>query len=206
MTIVTYYTNGTPYEQDAMKLVDSVKAAGLNVAAYGREKQEDWVTNCSMKADVCLNALTGLQDDIFWMDADSWVKSWPGVFNDPKFDVACYVEPWQTMSGKKCSIYREWAFKKGGMWTTGVLYLRNIPEVVELVHNWKTICVTNPHQWDQVSLQKAWIAMDNKPRFKALSRTYSCYGPYFGHDSGLKRHWGGRVSSKSSAQQHPKSE
>ena len=196
MKIVTYFT--PRYMDDAAKLKKSVEAAGKEFYGVCKDESRDWVTACSRKAGVCLDALTCLQDDILWMDADSWLKSWPQFFDLKHYDAACYVEPaWNMQKPKKCSIYQDWAKQHGGMWTTGVLLLRYNNSVMEMVHNWKTLCAANPSEWDQISLQKAYLSMENPPKFKALPRQLSCYGDYIGHNSGLKRHWKGQVSSES---------
>jgi len=110
LMVVGYYTIGTPYEQEAIKTINSCKRLGLNYDIIGVPNLGSWQANTRYKAKFMLDMLkkhTNMR--LFYIDVDAVFNDWPKLFETLNCDIAVR---WQDFRWRKneClsgSIYME---------------------------------------------------------------------------------------------------
>jgi hypothetical protein len=99
----TYYTPGTPYEQEAQELVANMAKHGITVSAIPYQQQHDWMRTCMARSillheEMELNIANAASDPdaardwLGLMDADLIIKEPPTLLKDPPegYDVMCH--------------------------------------------------------------------------------------------------------------------
>lgn len=159
ITIVTFYT--PEYQQEATELLKSCTDKWHSVKAYPKPSKGSWVHNCTMKAEVILQALEEFNTGIVWVDADARLKSIPTIFNniDKNYDFGCYWIPdvWNQPKNKHL---KPWSRGNEAL-AGGTLFFNNTDISKKLIHAWKTESEKNPTRWEQQSLQKVWEDFDS---------------------------------------------
>ena len=80
VTIVSYYTLDTPYEEEVKHLKASCEEFGISHHIEGVKNLGSWERNCAFKPFFLRKMLSKFQKPIFWVDADA-------VFlQEPNFD------------------------------------------------------------------------------------------------------------------------
>lgn len=147
MIVVAYYTVGTPYESLVKGFRESLGVSNpdLKVVIQPVLCQGSWEINCSQKSSVLLELLTGLKDDLLYIDIDAVVKR--------KIEVPENEED--------ISVY----FKDGEL-LSGTIFIRNTIEAREILHWWEEAQKKNLCTWDQQVLQK--VVKDKKIKVGSL--------------------------------------
>lgn len=69
--VISFYTRGTPYEDEARKLIASCQQWEIEAEIDGVSSRGSWESNCGMKAEFILSKLKKHRRDVFWVDADA---------------------------------------------------------------------------------------------------------------------------------------
>ncbi len=91
--IISFYTKGTPYEQEVKKLIASCKKFGLETAIEGVESFGNWEINCAYKPFFILKKLEELQKPVLWVDADAVFIQKPTWQEAFAADFSVHLEP-----------------------------------------------------------------------------------------------------------------
>lgn len=73
MRVISYYTENTPYKQEAENLINSLLPYGIHYSVYPIKNKGDWVLNCGEKPSIIYRALEHLKEDVLFLDADAIV-------------------------------------------------------------------------------------------------------------------------------------
>lgn len=138
--IVSFYTTGTPYEEEARHLIASCERLGLEHDIRGVPPQGSWVVNCAYKATFISERWFEHRRPILWVDADGVMRAPPALLASADADFAVHK-------------------RDGGAFRSGTLYLGASPLAEELLGRWLRRCKEQPLVWDQVSLDLEWEAM-----------------------------------------------
>lgn len=69
--VVSYYTKGTPYEEEVEGLRESCKQFGIECLIEGLEPQGSWAENCAIKPYFLRKMMQELDRPLLWVDADA---------------------------------------------------------------------------------------------------------------------------------------
>jgi hypothetical protein len=75
--VVSYYTENTPYQLEALSLIASCNAHGVECEIDGVPSMGDWVRNCALKPFFIRKKLLEKKRPLFWVDADAVFKKKP---------------------------------------------------------------------------------------------------------------------------------
>lgn len=135
--VVSYYTVGTGYEQEAAGLRACCDDLGLACDIRGVASRGSWEANCAMKAAFVRDRWLEHGDGVVWVDADARLARAPELLRARGFDFAVHrCSGWQFASGTVC------------FWRTA--------GAGALLDAWVARCEEDPWRWDQVSLDLAW--------------------------------------------------
>jgi len=119
--IITYFTLGTPYEQEVENLVNSLKRFNLPWHVFEVPSRGSWIKNVQINEEVILEAMDIYPDRaIVSLDADAVVQRYPALFEtlgDSNCDFAAHYHVWpkgnrkelfcSTMYFKNCDLTKE---------------------------------------------------------------------------------------------------
>jgi hypothetical protein len=134
---VSFYTRGTPYEDEARGLIESCERLGLEHRIEGVPDRGSWEANCAMKASFVRDAWRGSPKGVAWVDADARLHRAPRLFAASGIDFAVH----------RCG---------GWQFASGTLVFARTPGAGALLDAWAELCETDPRRWDQESLDLAW--------------------------------------------------
>ena len=136
-TVVSFYTIGTAYEQEANGLRECCERLGLGHDIRGLAPRGSWEANCAMKAAFVRDRWNEHEHGVVWIDADARIARHPDLFRMRGADFAIHLcNGWQFASGTVC------------FWKTR--------SAERLLDRWVAYCESDPMRWDQVSLDLAW--------------------------------------------------
>lgn len=135
--IVSFYTTGTPYEQEAQNLIASCRELGLKYEIIGVPPLGSWEENCSFKARFISEAWHRLGKPLLWVDADAVIRRPPTHLAGCPADFAVHKH-------------------EGWIFNSATLYFNQTAEAEDLLGRWRRRCLENPKVWDQISLDLAW--------------------------------------------------
>jgi len=135
--IVSYYTIGTPYEQEALEMEQSARDVGLrNILVIPVENRGSWEANCQAKPQVLLQAVAALQrHPFFYVDADARFMKMPilsGYLGSKDFGAHYF---------------------RGKELLSGTLWVNPTTRTIMLLSDWAIENRKNPKAWDQKVLQ-----------------------------------------------------
>lgn len=135
--IVSAYTTGTDYENEAQNLIASCERLGLKYKIEGYEPLGSWALNCSYKSRYLLKVWEQYKQPILWVDCDAVIKELPYLLKSSDADFAIHkIDRWEFASGTVYFNYSEFA---------GIL-----------LNSWAEKCANNPFVLDQINLDLAW--------------------------------------------------
>ncbi len=144
MIICSYYTEGTPYIDEAQKLAESCRKLNLKCDIAALPDKGSWDLNTKYKPEVILNCMKAYQDSVLFVDADATFHARinPVVFGG---DIAAYVMNkafWgQSTAQRKFSLM------------SGTLYFPNTNKARQILSGWGHVNSMNPQRWDQRNLE-----------------------------------------------------
>ena len=157
MKVISFYT--PEYKQEVAELLSTCEKFNLDAKAYPKKSKGSWVHNCTMKAEVILEALDEFKTGVVWVDADARFRNFPSVFQElESYDFGCYWIPnvWNKPHNKHL---KPW--NRGNEALNGsTLYFNNTQKSIDLIRDWKIESEANPTVWEQQSLQKVWVKHD----------------------------------------------
>lgn len=86
--IVSFYTENTPYQLEAMSLIASCNAFGIEAEIEGVPSKGSWERNCAIKPFFIREKLIEKKRPIFWVDADAIFKKKPDFSSFSHSDLA----------------------------------------------------------------------------------------------------------------------
>jgi len=138
--IVSYYTKGTAYKEEAEGLQESLDKLALPYHIQEVPNFKDWNKNTHYKAFFIRQMMERFWDqDIVWLDADARVYKHPKLFDELDCDIACHYRDWQHGNDELLS---------------GTLFLKNIPRVKAIVKEWISVNNKRKTTWEQRNLQR----------------------------------------------------
>jgi hypothetical protein len=173
---VSFYTRGTSYEKEVLKLEASLKRFDLPYHFFGCEQFGSWRLNLNCKSAAILEAFKRFPDqDIVFLDADAVVKKHPELFD------RLSTKRLHNMAAH-FHIYPQSV--PGGSLLSGTLWFRNCPETIELVKLWHKIGLEHPEIRHQHCLRLAieeWHRVGRKVNVFRMPREYTCIFDYRGN-------------------------
>ena len=144
MRIVSYYTVGTPYEQEAASLREACVRMGVDHSIEGLESLGRWDRNCCLKPRFILEQLRRWQEPILWVDSDAMVLQKPQLMLE--CDIAVHIDP-------------DLAWGHIAKVNAGTLYAVPTERAEAILEEWHAMCVrclndpAFPEVWDSTCLQ-----------------------------------------------------
>ncbi len=94
--VVSYYTKGTPYEEEVLHLEESCRKFGLEVYVEGLENRGSWEENCAIKPYFMKKMMEKHNRPLLWVDSDA-VFLKPMTFEEFMFsDLSVFTYPENT--------------------------------------------------------------------------------------------------------------
>lgn len=142
MIVVSFYTIGTPYEQEAERLRASLDKLSLPHDIEPINPIGNWRKNLGYKPAFILKMLHKHKQSVLWIDVDAVVKKMPTLLDNTDCDIAF------------CT--------KSGQLLGGTLYFADTETARAILHDWvkaDSECVGrgDGHVLDQKTLQ--WLVM-----------------------------------------------
>jgi hypothetical protein len=148
--IVSYYTMGTEYREEARGLIESCEKFKLNYYVKGVANLGHWLANVRWRPVFMRRMLDKFPDfSIVWIDADGRVREDPVLFDELEtadFDLAVH-------------------YRRGVELLGGTMWVRNSGRARELINLWEEKGEQNVYEKEQVNLQ---IVLRENPRFRVL--------------------------------------
>lgn len=157
--VVSFYTAGTLYEEEAVRLQESLHRLGIEHEILPRPNLGNWVSNCAMKATFIEEMLQSYGKPVVWLDADAEVMQPLDLFQSAQFDFA--------VREREAKIHPRF-----GPWNSGTLYFGTSPEAMMLVALWVQRSAACPDELDQMSLYQAYHCMVDPPTTEFLPWSY----------------------------------
>jgi hypothetical protein len=165
ISVVTFYTpeytkEATEWRTTCNEYLQS-GAVQYPFKSYEKPSKKSWVHNCTMKAEVILNAIFELNSGVVWTDADARFKAYPQLFEQlHDYDFGCYWIP-EVWNKPQNIRLKPWSRGNEAL-AGGTLFFNNTQIAIDLIYAWKKQSEENPTVWEQQSLQKVWEIFDNK--------------------------------------------
>ena len=126
MIVVSFYTEGTVYEQEAEKLADSLRVLDMRYDIQGIQDRGNWRANVGYKPTFLLQMLEKHKQPIMWLDADDTLVKYPEILWRTKCDIAFVF------------VYEYFGLKHPGP-CTAVLYFANNGAARGILKDWITL-------------------------------------------------------------------
>ena len=98
--VISFYTEGTGYEQEAERLRKSLEALdGVEWIIEKVPNRGSWKANTYFKADFMRETLFRLDRPVLWVDADAAVLSYPSLIDEIEADIGVHFRHQSTQSG-----------------------------------------------------------------------------------------------------------
>ncbi len=161
--VVSYYTEGTPYEKEAKDLIASCEKFGLEYEVVGVPSRGSWSANCCYKPEYLLAKLDEHKRPLIWTDVDSVFVQNPEIFYNCGADVALRINDHLPIENKAKIL-------------TGTFFINNTASGRKLLQLWKKECerllVKEEMVFDQVCLRKVILHYPTIVEIKRLPATY----------------------------------
>ena len=168
ISVVTFYTpeyaeEATQWRRSCGQYLLPEGYQHFPYKSYERKNKGSWVHNCTMKAEVILDALNEGNGGVVWTDADARFKAFPKLFNElENYDFGCYWIP-NVWNQTRNAQLRPWGADRGNeALAGGTLFFNNTQIAKDLINDWRIESEENPTRWEQQSLQKIWDKYDRK--------------------------------------------
>ena len=161
--IVSFYTLGTPYEEEVKNLRASCERLGLDHHLAGIPDRGSWLANQSYKPRFIRKAADLFDRPVLWVDADAVLRSPPTLLADAEPDFAVH------------KIF-------GWIVASGTVYFNRTRLARLLLDRWIDLCDADGAQLDQIQLDAAWeqVAARHPLRTRWLPQSYT---KVFDHDA-----------------------
>ena len=130
-TVIGYYTEGTPYEEEIKGMEQTARFFGLETDIQPLPNLRDWAHNCLQKPTFILQMMKKHKGPVLYLDADARVRKYPYLFDTFGGDVGYSEVDWSEIGPSK---------KSEKEVISSVLYLRNTKDVKSKVGAWEMAC------------------------------------------------------------------
>lgn len=146
MKIISFYTVGTPYEDEAANLKQSLERLGISdYRIIGCPNRGSWDLNTKWKPFVILRALNDFDDDVLYVDADATFDRAPDLSAVAGCDLAAHLMD-KRFWGQDTT-------KRAFSLMSGTLLVGNTDEARQLMLDWIAENKLEPKRWDQQTLE-----------------------------------------------------
>lgn len=125
--VVSFYTENSPYQLEAMGLIGSCNAHGIEAEVEAVPSEGSWERNCAIKPFFIRKKLLETKRPIFWVDADAVFKKKPDFSFLMQSDLA--LREMKRFSDDK-------RFK----YAAGSLFFNATPRSLAFVEKWCELC------------------------------------------------------------------
>lgn len=161
--VISYFTKETGYEKETNRLKLSLHQFGLEYDIEGIESRGSWQANTLYKAQfIYRKMLQHKNRDLLWLDADSVICSYPGIFDDAKFDLGVCKIDW----GKYTT------HRKDIQLANAVIYLKNTKKVRDFIQEWVEENDKNPQKIEMITMAEVLSRWEEKLNFYDLPDNY----------------------------------
>lgn len=158
--IVSYYTKKTGYQQEAVRLEQSLMKYGIPYHIAAVPNLGSWLKNTHLKAVFMKNILEKFYGvDIVWTDADSIFHSYPKLFDTIDCDIALHFRDWRPIPGELL---------------IGTIYHRNNGKVRKLINDWIRFNRHNKLQRAQLNFESVFKQNKKDLKVVKLPIEYCC--------------------------------
>lgn len=157
--VISFYTLGTPYEEEAKKLIDSCLKFDIEADISGVASQGSWEKNCAIKPFFILQKLRQWDRPVIWVDADAVFLRKPDWSEFAGFDFAVRVNEFLPKTHESRIVSN--AIFANNCTATAVLIEKWSDETKKALNDKKRVM----EFWDQVALRDA---LDQSPELKFL--------------------------------------
>jgi hypothetical protein len=159
--VASYYTEKTPYEKEARKLLDSCRKFSIPYILTEYPNLGSWYKNHHQKPAFLLHMMNQNPDkNIIWVDCDAVFNEYPELFNKlekKEIDFACH--------------FRNWKYGKNEL-LSGTMYLKNCDIIQEFLKRWMRFNRKYPNEWGQRNLQRVYEKYHHSLRTEKLPIEY----------------------------------
>jgi hypothetical protein len=148
-TVISYYTQNTPYEKEAKHLIASCEKLHLEYEIDAVPNLGSWAENCCYKPKFILQKLEKLQKPVVWVDADAIFVQKPEKLKDLSADFGlCIIE--EIPDEHPCKFI------------TGTLYANHTSRVKQFLKEWDIECKKHLDDdfCDQIALRNLLLSSD----------------------------------------------
>ena len=165
--LISYYTEGTSYEEEIKKLKQSLENYKIDYCFYGEEALGSWRKNLNHKSRVIREAMSKYKDkDIVFVDSDAIIKKYPALFDE-------------LSSNRHYNIATCFRCYRGsvspGSLLSGTLWFRNDKAGREIVDRWHDIAIKNEDVRHQHCLRLALEEIQMQGNFLLINRLPNAY-------------------------------
>lgn len=125
--VISYYTEGTPYQLEALSLIKSCQELGIEAEVQPIASHGNWERNCAQKPFFIQKKLLEKKRPIFWIDADAVFKKTP--------DFSFLLE--HDLSFREMKRFSDDIRFK---YCSGSLFVNYTPRALEFVNQWCQNC------------------------------------------------------------------
>ena len=125
--VISFYTENSPYQVEALSLIHSCHAHGIEAEIEGIPSEGSWERNCAIKPFFIRRKLLEKKRPVFWVDADAVFKKKPDFSAMLGADLA----------------FREmkrFSFDKRLKYCAGSFFLNHTPAGLEFIDKWCDYC------------------------------------------------------------------
>lgn len=152
--VFSYFTKGTPYENEAQKLIDSLNKFEIPRIIQPVESRGSWIQNVAMKPQLLLDILHDVDHDILYVDADAEFLQYPKMIDKLTSHIALHK-------------------RKGTEVLSGTIFIKNENPALELISDWVSLQRQHPLTWDQKTLAMALKRKNSRLVFEQLPASYT---------------------------------
>jgi len=139
--VVSYYTVGTGYEEEAKRLLKSVGKFSLDYYIQGIPSRGSWISNVQHKPTFLREMIERFPDrTLLMVDADAEFLKYPTLLCD--FHQADIGIHYRQRDGTRRELL------------SGTIFMRPCPVVNNVLKAWEDECKANPSEWDQRALSR----------------------------------------------------
>ena len=149
--VISFFTIGTPYQQEAKRLIESCERFNIEHHIVGIAPGENWTATCALKGPFVAECMRKFERPVLWIDVDAEVVRFPSLFENLECDVAAY---------------------RGRRLLSGTVYFGNSDAARNVAEDWSNRCVRRSGVWDQLLLDDALRATRRRVVFRQLPQGY----------------------------------
>lgn len=157
--VISFYTLGTPYEEEVKKLIHSCVQFNLESDIVGLPSQGSWEKNCGLKPFFIQQKLKEWDRPVLWVDADGAFLRLPDFSEFDACDFSVRVNEFLPKKNESRVV-------------SNTIFVRNHPVASAVVDKWceMTQCALNDKTreiefWDQTALRDA---LDEHPELRFM--------------------------------------